>query len=76
MRYIDRIKTGIRGVGDVRYDDAVAWPDSLKSNIAIPKNEPVRLPSRKPRSRENVTIPGGLAHVSLRAADIFDAQHD
>ena len=41
MPYIDRIKTGIRGVGYVRYDDAVAWPDSLKSSIAIPKTEPV-----------------------------------
>jgi HlyD family secretion protein len=41
MPYIDRIKTGIRGVGYVRYDDAVAWPDSLKSNVAIPKTEPL-----------------------------------
>ena len=41
MPYIDRIKTGIRGVGYVKYDDAVAWPDSLKSIIAIPKTEPV-----------------------------------
>ncbi|MGO9599448.1 MAG: HlyD family secretion protein, partial [Isosphaeraceae bacterium] len=41
MPYIDRIKTGIRGVGYVRYDDAVAWPDSLKSSIAIPKTESV-----------------------------------
>ncbi|MGO9599682.1 MAG: HlyD family secretion protein [Isosphaeraceae bacterium] len=41
MPYIDRIKTGIRGVGYVRYDNAVAWPDSLKSNLEIPKTEPV-----------------------------------
>ena len=41
MPYIDRIKTGIRGVGYVRYDNAAAWPDSLKSNLEIPKTEPV-----------------------------------
>ena len=41
MPYIDRIKTGIRGVGYVRYDDAVAWPDFLKSSVAIPKTEPL-----------------------------------
>jgi HlyD family secretion protein len=49
MPYIDRIKTGIRGVGYVRYDDAVAWPDSLKNVIAIPTSELV-VPKSQPKA--------------------------
>jgi len=29
LRYTDRIKTGVRGVGYVRLDNSVAWPDWL-----------------------------------------------
>lgn len=49
MPYIDRIKTGIRGVGYVRYDDTVAWPDSLKNVIAIPTSETV-FPKSQPKA--------------------------
>jgi HlyD family secretion protein len=49
MPYIDRIKTGIRGVGYVRYDDTVAWPDSLKNVIAIPTSETV-VPKSQPKA--------------------------
>ena len=31
--YIDRIKTGVRGVGYVRYDDKAAWPGWLQKNV-------------------------------------------
>jgi HlyD family secretion protein len=34
--YIERIKTGIRGVGFVRIDDAVPWPDSLQRPFPPP----------------------------------------
>jgi HlyD family secretion protein len=30
LPYIERIKTGVRGMGYVRLDDAVAWPDFLQ----------------------------------------------
>ena len=50
MPYIDRIKTGIRGVGYVRYDDAVAWPDSLKSSHCDPQ-EPSRSTSESAQSK-------------------------
>ena len=30
MPYIERIKTGVRGMGYVRLDDTVAWPASLE----------------------------------------------
>jgi HlyD family secretion protein len=49
MPYIDRIKTGIRGVGYVRYDDTVAWPDWLKNVIAIPTSETV-VPKSQPKA--------------------------
>jgi len=31
--YIDRIKTGVRGVGYVRYDDNAVWPAWLEKNV-------------------------------------------
>src|SRR5262249_8125276 len=33
LKYIERIKTGIRGVGYVRLDDAVAWPERLDREL-------------------------------------------
>jgi HlyD family secretion protein len=38
MPYIERIKTGVRGVGYVRLDDTVAWPPFLEK--LFPKPEP------------------------------------
>jgi len=31
--YIDRIKTGVRGVGYVKYDDKAVWPAWLEKNV-------------------------------------------
>jgi HlyD family secretion protein len=31
--YIDRIKTGVRGVGYVKYADSAAWPSWLEKNV-------------------------------------------
>jgi len=36
MPYIERIKTGIRGVGYVRIDDSVPWPESLQKPFPPP----------------------------------------
>jgi HlyD family secretion protein len=36
LPYIDRIKTGLRGVGYVRLDDSVSWPDYLEKNFPAP----------------------------------------
>ena len=38
LPYIERVKTGIRGVGYVRLDDAVAWPECLDRQL--PKRGP------------------------------------
>jgi HlyD family secretion protein len=36
MPYIERIKTGVRGLGYVRLDDTVAWPDFLERRFPKP----------------------------------------
>jgi HlyD family secretion protein len=36
--YVDRIKTGIRGVGYVKFDDSVEWPAFL-TNVIEPKKD-------------------------------------
>jgi HlyD family secretion protein len=33
LPYIERVKTGIRGVGYVRLDDAIAWPERLDRHL-------------------------------------------
>ena len=38
LPYIERVKTGIRGVGYVRLDDAIAWPEHLDREL--PKRGP------------------------------------
>jgi HlyD family secretion protein len=36
LPYIERVKTGVRGVGYVRIDDAVAWPAFLERRLPKP----------------------------------------
>jgi HlyD family secretion protein len=38
--YIERVKTGVRGVGYVRYDDKVQWPGFLASPVGVPPTLP------------------------------------
>jgi len=38
--YIDRIKTGVRGVGYVKVTDSAAWPAWLQQNVLRPENAP------------------------------------
>jgi HlyD family secretion protein len=33
LPYIERVTTGIRGVGYVRLDDAIAWPERLDRQL-------------------------------------------
>jgi HlyD family secretion protein len=37
-QYIERIKTGVRGVGYVKYDDSAVWPDRL-NKLVTPRPE-------------------------------------
>ncbi len=36
-QYVDRVKTGVRGVGYVRLDESVAWPPWLDTNVVRPE---------------------------------------
>jgi HlyD family secretion protein len=36
LPYLERIKTGLRGVGYVRLDDTVPWPDFLERRFPTP----------------------------------------
>ena len=53
---IERIKTGIRGVGYVRLDDSAAWPERLDRPFPAPAPAPPRRP-RRPESRRAATSP-------------------
>ena len=55
LPYIERVKTGIRGVGYVRLDDAVAWPERLDRQL--PKRGPAEPGATS--SRPNGTVEPG-----------------
>ena len=55
LPYIERVKTGIRGVGYVRLDDAVAWPERLDRQL--PSRGPAE-PGATP-SRPDATVEPG-----------------
>jgi HlyD family secretion protein len=38
LHYVERIKTGVRGVGYVKVDESVAWPDWLQKNLLTAKS--------------------------------------
>ena len=61
LPYIERVKTGIRGVGYVRLDDAVAWPEHLDRQLpsAAPTNRgrPHRRPDGTVEPGPSVTPP-------------------
>src|SRR5262249_31793300 len=47
LAYIERVKTGIRGVGYVRLDDATPWPERLDRQLpALRAAEAEATPSR------------------------------
>ena len=41
-RYIEHIKTGIRGVGYVKIKDSAVWPSWLEKRLMQPENQPVK----------------------------------
>jgi HlyD family secretion protein len=36
QHYVEQIKTGVRGVGYVKLNDSVAWPDWLQNDLVSP----------------------------------------
>ncbi|MCU0707815.1 MAG: efflux RND transporter periplasmic adaptor subunit [Pirellula sp.] len=51
--YIERIKTGVRGVGYVRYDDKAEWPAFLASPIGPPPPLPTEEPKVGPSDADS-----------------------
>ena len=45
-QYIESIKTGVRGVGYVKYDDAAVWPPKLQSNVLAPAEASISSPGK------------------------------
>ncbi len=59
LPYIERVKTGIRGVGYVRLDDATAWPEHLDRE----------LPKRSPAAADSISSqPNGKVESGPSAA--------
>ena len=40
-QYIERIKTGVRGVGYVKVDDDAVWPARLHNLVTAPPSPPL-----------------------------------
>ena len=58
-RYIESIKTGVRGVGYVKYADAASWPEKLKTNVMTASNiAPIEAPAPAAAGQGVVTAPG------------------
>jgi HlyD family secretion protein len=41
-KYVERVKTGIRGVGYVKIKDSAVWPNWLQNRFMEPENQPVK----------------------------------
>ncbi len=48
LHYVERIKTGVRGVGYVKIDDSAVWPDWLQNNLIGPPASPPGRPQASP----------------------------
>jgi HlyD family secretion protein len=64
LPYIERVKTGIRGVGYVRLDDKVAWPERLDRQL--PKRDPAEPGAIS--SRRDGTVESGPSATSPKAS--------
>ena len=53
--YIERVKTGVRGVGYVKVKESAEWPDWLNRNLVQPGEPPQQqLPPQPPRAEPTV----------------------
>jgi HlyD family secretion protein len=48
LQYIERVKTGIRGIGYVRLDDAAEWPERLNRHLPEPSPPSAGVTSTEP----------------------------
>ena len=48
LQYIERVKTGIRGIGYVRLDDSAQWPERLNRHLPEPGTASAVITSKEP----------------------------
>src|SRR5262245_15411828 len=65
LPYIERVKTGIRGVGYVRLDDAVDWPERF--NRQLPQPGSAEAGATSSSSRPNGTVESGPSAAPPKA---------
>ena len=58
LQYIERVKTGIRGIGYVRLDDSAEWPERLNRHLPEPSPPSAGITSSEP------AVPGPSADSS------------
>ena len=56
--YIERIKTGVRGVGYVKMDESAVWPDWLQ-NLLTPPEKPDDTSTASDEGAGSERFPGG-----------------
>jgi HlyD family secretion protein len=59
--YIERIKTGVRGVGYVKVNEAAVWPDWLQNNLVSASEPEPKVPGASPSSTDSTARPDSLA---------------
>ena len=64
--YIERIKTGVRGVGYVKYDESAVWPDWLQNLMMTPCQDQ-RIPTPKRAPNENGSDADTAAHSTTES---------
>jgi hypothetical protein len=60
--YLERVKTGVRGVGYVKVDDTAQWPDWLASPVGPP-------PALPPPSAQDAATPAPTAATPPAATE-------
>jgi HlyD family secretion protein len=58
LHYVERVKTGVRGVGYVKVNDSAVWPDRLQNNLVAPP------PSGRPPTPPVSAIPQSAPAVA------------
>jgi HlyD family secretion protein len=57
LQYIERVKTGIRGIGYVRLDDSVEWPERLNRQLPGPGSTSAATSELQPAAKESSAAP-------------------
>jgi HlyD family secretion protein len=57
LQYIERVKTGIRGIGYVRLDDSVEWPERLNRQLPGPGSTSAATSALQPAAKESSAAP-------------------